>query len=357
MTSDSKHDLTAADLKKIAVGALFPALATVFFSWFAETFQAPNGNATVSSVAVSDTSSTLVITLANFTSKIDEELVFTVPSAVEARQIRTQSPLRLTLDSASGASGRLLHISGIERGKSTAVIIALPIAQLGYAVSLVNEKDVDWQLRKDRSIGESTLRRWTPTAVGATTSYVLVFLILLGARKELARQLGDIDTRVDLLKADSEKTDKSRADMEATLRAQLAHLRRGAKRVDRRLALNRHILLRRLSDSQAELAFWRNAMRRLVWSAGHGEQAAQRSVEVVTEALQTWHAREPRPGDLEVSMITNWLSEDRDSHGAYRRELRELRKVRDAANAPLQASTATAPLAEDPSTTQASDPS
>lgn len=265
-------------------------------------FWLEEGRIDVSRPFIINGSNYVQMSVANYARKSISGLKVIVPAeALETGSIRTSSPLELeVIDNKLTSDGyALISLSAFK--PETITLISIPIRDGGVSCcEVVNGGDLGLVVSRGEAVSHPVRRLVMYTAVNAAIATAIYALALLWWRKRLANsderadkineELSRIKNELSKMEDDAHRVREKDDKEHAILQEKLDSANRDAKEFGRIYARTRAILLRRLADYNAEVRFWRDTVRRIVYAQYDSREKADQLISVVTKSLRTYGA-------------------------------------------------------------------
>jgi hypothetical protein len=262
-----------------------------------------NGVVTVSSSVLLNQTNYVTLAVANYTRKSIDGLILSVPSTVNLAGITASCPLQVEKlpDSVGTNQSIRLRLSGLRPTLLTTMYMPLPQNSSPESIVVLNPNEK--KLHVEHASGVESPRKQTllKAAVDACIVAVLYLVLMVWANAQMKKSAEELKSiRAEQI-ALREENNKAVAKMEKALN------------MGYRLRL---LLLGRLSDSARGLEFWRNTIRKMLYSDSKGGRTAEEVINEVTATLKTYAAQERIPDFDMVKVYAAMLGHSVDAEGS-----------------------------------------
>ena len=215
----------------------------------------------------------------NFRGKPLPDVQFSIPKTTSIDSIVSSVPVRIEeVPSTSGADEtKKLCLSGVEEKTVVDLLLPIPGRDKAKLVSFLNPRSADIVLNPPGDLESPTIRL-LKRSLETSIIYSLIFALYLGF---VFRSHQRIRKGVDEAKAKLEEQERECR----RCKAESAEKAEGAVRIVKRLQI---LLLARIRDYEKELSFWRDTVRKVIYSMGDDKNAAKEFLLCVTKSLKTY---------------------------------------------------------------------
>lgn len=279
-------------------------------------------------VVIDEVRSIATINISNHGGDELEDLKILVPNDLTLSEIRTSLPIKITLnkDAFSSNQNQLLTLNFIPANKTISLVIPF---ETGTSCCQI--------LNPGKSGIEIVDGAYSPNAWWQSFKYALIsvliysvfFMLSVYDNKKRCNELDESiketelkfqeaikekDKQDDILKEEFERQIKEKVEQFSALKSDHSELKSELLNVRKIAARFKAINLRRLDDYRRELQFWRDTVRKAMYSLYGNDDKSKDLAFIVTEQLKTYSTRENNPFDLQqLNHILDSKTEDEDS--------------------------------------------
>lgn len=305
--------------------------AIVIFSLFVNTViiyvSSNKGTYQSNEVVIDELRSIATINISNHGGDELEDLKILVPDNLKLSEVKASAPVKIALENAAFSSNQnqLLKLSLIPANKTISLVIPF---ETGVACCQI--------LNPGKSGIEVVDGAYSPNAWWESFKYALISVVvyavffMMGVY-DSSRRLREVNETISETKArfkeaakDKEKSDielksefeqriKEKGEQLSALKNDHSELKKELLNVQKVSARFRATNLRRLDDYRKELKFWRDTIRKVMYSHYGNDGKSNDLVFIVTEQLKTFSTRENNPFDSrQLNHILDSKTEDDD---------------------------------------------
>ncbi len=243
------------------------------------------GSVTIGDVIVLADKYYLPFDISNFEDKEISDLRLVMPASIQVSDISSTNPILIKkLDTTSNGATQTISISGIEAYRTTRII--LPVQSLSTKIEIPNLMEKHLTIVPTIQI-ESQLTKAIKSGLLSTIISVFVYSIGLWIFVTLNYRL---NAQALELRKDVEKLREE---------SELQYSRASKMKI---------LMLARLSDYSKELDFWRDTIRKIVYSQSD-KVTAEQTIRTVTDSLKTYGTLDRQGPDLKTIEIYASLME------------------------------------------------
>lgn len=303
--------------------------ALVIFSLLLNTaiiyFSSNKGTYQSNEVVIDEERSIATINISNHSGDELEDLKVLVPDNLTLSEIRTSMPIKIALDKGAFSSNQnqLLTLNFIPANKTISLVIPF---ETGTSCCQI--------LNPSKSGIEVVDGAYSPNAWWQSFKYALITVIVYSIffilsiydtsrrLKEINESIKETENKLDETMKEKEKRDveikdeferklKERMEEVTELRSKQSELKSELLNVQKIAARFKLTNLRRLDDYRRELQFWRDTVRKAMYSIHGNDDKSNDLALIVTEQLKTYSTRENNPFDLkQLNHIVDVRTED-----------------------------------------------
>jgi TolB-like protein len=264
----------------------------------------------------------VTIDIVNFTRKVQDGLIFSVPSSINLAEADSFPPVQIERvpDSLGTNQALRIRLSGLQPLATTRLLLPYPPGMANAAtISLVNASEKRFRVESPTDTPNPNLAILKSAATSAVITAVLYLLFALWLRDQQNR----VAALVAQLRLEAEAaSQRTKESVTEVMRVQ----DNMATRINE--AHNNHlrvkiVLLARLSDAAKELTFWRDTIRRLLFSKADGFAVPDKLIEEITSELKTHSTRESEPDFDAIKTYAGLLQRHREPTGPPKNGARE----------------------------------
>jgi hypothetical protein len=217
-------------------------------------------------------------------------VIISVPRETDLGGILASRPVHIDdlPDNTGTLAARRIKISGIEPGFTTRLLLPIPELRLHGQVEAINPVQVNLDTRKTDATGDRLTRalRIAASSAGLYALVVGVFAFWGFAYQERLRAEARLAHEEFTKKQEAlgRKADQTKSELLES-QQELAQLQRELQGTWARLRI---LFVARLSDYRKELDFWRDTIRKVLYTQGRSEQDREALIREVTMSLKTY---------------------------------------------------------------------
>ena len=221
------------------------------------------------------------VDIINYTQHMIDGLVLTMPNSLIFTEVQASSPLQIEKlpDSVGTNKQYRLKISEISPHSTTSIF--LPFETNIIPIITANATDRKLSFESPYTVENPLWKLFKAPLLSALLISIVYFFFLLhndNVEKKAELQKADLKTKAENL---SNQLEKVMAEVKDIRKLELKQ---------------RIILLARLSDTSSELQFWRDTIRKLLYSNSFiGKEQAEQVISEITATLKTYAAQERIP--------------------------------------------------------------
>ena len=259
----------------VALGFVVTFILTVTINWVT----LENGSISIGSPLSISRVWHVPVQIRNYRSKPLPDMEFTVPKPTSVADIVSSFPVRIEeVASTSGVDTVMkLRITGIQEKRTVDFLVPVSALEKAELVTFLNANTNDVTLNPPEIL-DSPKVRLLKRSLETSIIYAAIFAAYLGIMfrfnqgihkkiEERRRELEDLKSESLRIKTESETK-------VAEVRKDLKHMQLS--------------LIKRINDYEKELSFWRDAIRRVIYSIGEDKKAAQNFLLQITKGLKTY---------------------------------------------------------------------
>ncbi len=208
------------------------------------------------------------IIISNYRNELLEGIKLSVPSYVDIYAIDTSNPIHISKDEdVIGVYKEIpLTISGIESNQITSIYVPLENEEDLNRCRILNAQEVGLKVKTYSEIFSPSQKIFMESLPGAIIAFLLVTVLIIWKSKEVD------ESQKGLKRAEKQIRETDRSILEI-------------KNLVERQKL---LLLSRISDYTKELDFWRDTIRKILFSQKFSKQKVEAIITQVTNNLETY---------------------------------------------------------------------
>jgi len=201
----------------------------------------------------------------------------------------------------------------------------IPISDIGQSdlISVLNAQELRFAFSQKKDITPPFVKAFRPgllyTSILSILYGIFIYLVYLyldiQSNKTIAKEKTfyeenekKIAVANENLETSKKQYDKEQADAnERIKKLEVIH-----QEQEKNIQRYRLILLARISDYEKELAFWRDTIRKIIYSAGGNKNQANEMINQITKVLETYHVQE-KTVDFQAVMTIAELLTNKDT--------------------------------------------
>ena len=246
------------------------------------------------------------VQIRNYRSKPLPGLEFTIPKPASVTDIISSFPVHIEeVASTSGVNTVMkLRITGIQEKRTVDFLVPVSALEKAELVTFLNANANDVILNSSEALDSPKIRllkRSLETSIIYAVLFaaylVIMFRFNQGIHKKIEESSRELESaRSEVLSTKTESETK------------IAEVRNDLKRIQL-------LLIKRINDYEKELSFWRDAIRRVIYSIGEDKKAAQNFLLQITKGLKTYGTLflKDEYGFEAVQTMANEIAADRNA--------------------------------------------
>jgi len=267
-------------------------IVTLLSTTVLEIFSANDGRVNISPPIAVESSFYLPITIENYSSKTIDGVKISVPRQVEECSIHTSYPVEI---SEKHKEGNLLRkkvtISDIDPKSKLQIMLPLPKENDHQFFSILNAKESKLSVEGFLQIENPIMKAfWSGLQTSLIYAFVFSVALFIFNRKQdnLLRRIDDNKKKLETHKREIET---HKREIEIQDLQNVSRLKRAEETSSDLLRVVRRTqvaLQARISDYAKELEFWRNTIRKILYSKEDENKTSDMIIRTVTETLHTF---------------------------------------------------------------------
>jgi len=275
-----------------------------------------NGLVHVSEAITSHQKDTVNVDIVNYSHHMIDNLVLVVPNSLVLSEVAASYPMRIEkIPDSLGTNKQIrLKLSGINPHNT--VSLSLPFATNNISGIMANVKDLNLDFESADNPDNPKIEMLKQGALVASITalfYVLFSLWFDQQHRKLMTSIADARkaTNAEVMQA-KEEVEKFKSELRTSdlKYDKLLAEGRDIKKDNTKLRI---ILQARLIDTSKELQFWRDTIRKLLYSEQTGKDKAEMLIQEITNTLKTYAAQERVPSFDSINMFAEILNKESNS--------------------------------------------
>lgn len=274
---------------------------TLSFNTFVDWLNSDDGNIIIQSLDAKSGEKISIIHIENFTQKTINNLKLVVSTSTDISNISSSSPIQISHEKNNllNQDNKLLIISLIPSQTVTTIVIPSSFC------SPINNKELKMVDHTNQKATSPIYKAFMDGLQTAIIYTVIFFFVLLWEK-----------ARLDALQIRINRTEKAISEAHDQTENMRIEMNRVIKETTNRLAKQRIILLKRISDYSKELNFWRNTIKQILRNNFSKSDDVNLIITEITKELRTYGTNGKFAQELEtIEEMADYLREYEDVGG------------------------------------------